>query len=301
MDRGIPAGCSIIEAIGFGTNYLKQRGIGNARLEAEVLLAHVLKAERIILYMEADALLGQKDAVAYQRALAKRGENTPSAYITGLREFYSMEFIVDEKVLIPRPETEHLVDWVLGLLSKGTLDGFYNILDLGTGSGAIAVALGHNLLNIGRSNFRIYAVDISPEALSVAEKNIRKWQMSDYIELNYGDLYGGLPEVLAGHVAVVVSNPPYIASGELQELSPDVRLYEPLGALDGGEKGLDYYRPILAGAKGFLRPGGAVALEIGDGQGHEVVELARELHYDNVGLHLDYAGKERMVTALWDK
>ncbi|NMB25311.1 MAG: peptide chain release factor N(5)-glutamine methyltransferase [Firmicutes bacterium] len=295
-DLAVP---SIAQIIRKGADYLSVEGIPNARLEAEVLLAHALAMERIQLYMRPDQIISLKDRERYQEALVKRGQNMPLAYITGSKEFYSLDLHVNENVLIPRPETELLVDWLLALFSDGKHWHLNNIVELGTGTGAVTVALAYNLLKAGHKDFRIYATDISWAALQVARENIERLQVGEVIELFEGDIYRALPESILSKVGVIVSNPPYIPSGDIGGLAPEIREYEPIGALDGGVEGLDFYGPILDEGRRFLVDGGRVLLEIGDGQGRQVMDMAAKLGYGDIELHADYGARERMVTARW--
>lgn len=295
-DLAVP---SIGRVIGKGADYLAAEDIPNARLEAEVLLAHVLGMERIWLYTRSDQAISLDEQERYQEALVKRGRKMPLAYITGSKEFYSLDLRVNEHVLIPRPETELLVDWLLALFDDGEHWHLGNIVELCTGTGAVAIALAHNLLKAGGKGFCICATDISRAALQVAKENVERCKVGEVVELFEGDLYHALPESIVSKVGVIVSNPPYIPRGDIGDLASEIREYEPITALDGGGEGLDFYGPILSGGRRFLMEGGRVVLEIGDGQGQRVMDIAAKLGYEDIELHADYSARERMVTARW--
>ncbi len=290
---------SILEILQKATEYLARKGIDTARLDAELLLGHVLGLERIQLYVKFDQPLQSIELDRYRVAIARRGKRMPVAYIIGSKEFYSLELAVNPNVLIPRPETELLVDWVLDYLGSNGGRKRTNIVELGTGTGAIAVSVGYTALHKGQEGLRIFATDISREALQIAQANVDKWQVGEVVQLYQGDLLQPLPRELAFQVDLVVSNPPYIASEEIRGLAPEIREYEPLGALDGGPDGLAFYRRIYDESRDFLVPGGHVVLEIGHGQGQHVMDLARQYGYTDIELHHDYSDKERMVTVKW--
>jgi release factor glutamine methyltransferase len=287
----------ILDLITKASGYLASKGVDTARLDAELLLGHVLKMERIELYMRFDQPLEPREVDAYRIAIAKRAGRQPVAYITGSKEFYSLKLRVNPNVLIPRPETELLVERVLEWLSQQELEA--RIIELGTGSGAIAVALAHSLGQVEGARPRIYATDISPEALQVAKANVDDYEVGETVEFLQGNLYDALPSSLVSQVDVIISNPPYIPTDEIKELAPEILQYEPLGALDGGVDGLAFYRRIYAEGQKFLRPGGLVAVEIGHGQGSQVVAIAQNLGYIEPKVYRDYGDKERVVMAIW--
>ncbi|NLY51836.1 MAG: peptide chain release factor N(5)-glutamine methyltransferase [Firmicutes bacterium] len=288
----------ILELITIASQYLAGKGIDSARLDAEILLGHVLNMERIDLYVRFDQPLEKAEVDAYRVAIARRARRMPVAYITGSKEFYSLEFKVDSHVLIPRPETELLVEVVLNWLAERP-ETKCKVVELGTGSGAIAVSLAHTLTRDAGKAPRIYATDISGPALEVAKENVNRWEMGDIVELFEGDLYSALPSGLESEIDVIVSNPPYIPTNELKGLAPEIVRYEPVGALDGGPDGLALYPRIFAEGRKFLRQGGLVAVEIGHGQGQAVMSIARDLGYTELELHRDYGDRERVVTGTW--
>ncbi|MBM4262248.1 MAG: peptide chain release factor N(5)-glutamine methyltransferase [Deltaproteobacteria bacterium] len=275
-----------------GVEILRRAGIESARLDAEVLMCHALAASRTELYVRFEQLLAPHEINAFQESLQRRARHEPAAYISGAKEFWSLEFAVDTSVLIPRPETELLVEWTLSRARKLGDGRSLKILDLGTGSGAIAVALATEL-----PEAQMWASDVSPAALAVARSNAKRHGVERQINFLSGDLF----EPLMDHdirFDLMVSNPPYIASRELAGLPPEVRDYEPVGALNGGKDGLAYYRRIVAGAARWLAPGGSLLCEIGADQGQAVAGLIVHADgFDAPEIHQDLAGKDRVVIA----
>lgn len=253
-----------------------------ARLEAEVLLRHVLGIDRAAFLMHRDEPLADDAAARFAALLERRLAREPLAYITGQREFYGLAMRVDRRVLIPRPETEGLVERAIALAHPSSV-----IVDVGTGSGCIAVALAVHL-----PQARVIATDASADALACARENAARHGVAERITLLHGDLL----HPIHGTVDIIVSNPPYIASREIGDLAPEIAQYEPRGAVDGGADGLDVLRRLLAQAAGRLRPGGHVLLEIGAGQGSDVAQMARTaLPGATIAVENDLAGLERYV------
>ena len=270
---------------------LAAAGIESARLDAEVLLGHVLALTREQLIAADDLPISAGQAQQFAALLQRRLNREPVAYLTGRQEFWSLDFHVTRDVLIPRSETERLVEVALTLAADMGANQPLRVLDIGTGSGAIAVSLAAEL-PFGE----IVATDISPAALAVAQKNGALNEVVDRITFVPGDWFAALGG--QGAFDLIVANPPYIRRAELATLEPEVSLWEPRGALDGGADGLDCYRRIAAAAWRFLTPGGALALEIGAGMGGEVCALFnRAGRYREVALFLDYAGRHRVVVA----
>ena len=253
------------------------------RLDAEVLLGHVLGATRASLLAHGERRLNTDEAARYGQLVERRADGEPVAYLIGHREFYGLAFSVDRRVLIPRPETETLVELVLERAPKiGTRP---LIADIGTGSGAIAVALAANL-----PAAQLYAVDISADALAVACSNVERHGVADRVRLILGDGCRALPEP----VDIVAANPPYTV---LSEVEPDVQRWEPRLALDGGgAEGWNFPGRLLAELPAALRPGGAAFVEIGAWQGRMALETASELFpAAHVVLHQDLAGHDRVL------
>ncbi len=256
-----------------------------AQLDAEVLLMYLLGFSRAQLYARLNDEVSPESAVEYETLVARRVQGEPIAYITSHREFMGLDFFVDQRVLIPRPETELLVEYtVKKLLEKGWGGEDAPLVDVGTGSGVIAVYLA---LRFPKA--RIFATDISPEALQVAEVNARRYEVQERIRLLQGNLLEPLPE----RVRTLVSNPPYTV---LAQVEPNVARYEPNVALDGGTKGLGIYRELLGQARAHLHRPGLIALEIGSAQATDVSNLARYFFPGcQIEVHKDYAGLDRVV------
>lgn len=238
--------------------YFKKAQLDSPRLDAEVLLAHVLHKERIYLYVHYDQPLEGAELAAYKECIKRRVQHCPVAYITGKKEFMGLEFKVSPHTLIPRPDTEILVEGVLQGLNEGMAEG--KIADIGTGTGAICLSVVNYFARL-----QGVAVDISPEALTVAEENAQALGLSDRVEFRQGNML----EPLQGEehaYAAILSNPPYIPTGDIAALEKDVQGYEPHGALDGGKDGLDFLRLLLANAHEYLADTGFLAMEMGIGQ-----------------------------------
>ena len=258
-----------------------------------VLLGFVLGVNKTWLYAHPTRELTESEIVQYEALVRRRMGNEPVAYLVGLKPFYGLEIAVDRNVLIPRPETELLVDRVLDYL--GSLEGTgrrLSVADVGTGSGAIAVALAANVPEL-----TVYAVDVSDEALAVAAQNVARHGLGEQVEL----LPGHLLEPLPAPVDAIVANLPYIATADLAALPPQVRDYEPVLALDGGADGLAVIADLLASlalpqGRSKLQPGGRVYLEIGAGQGDAARALVHDLLPDaEVAIAQDYAELDRLL------
>jgi release factor glutamine methyltransferase len=281
---------TVREAIRTGAEYLRKAGIDSARLDAEVLLRHVLVIEKAEFYLGLDLALDAAAEREFQKLLLRRAGREPVAYITGHKEFWSLDFVVTPAVLIPRPETELLVELALKLATRLPRMSALKILDVGTGSGAIAVALAKELLQ-----GEIRAVDISAEAIEIARLNARRHGVEERMEFFSGDLFESVAEEREGF-DLIVANPPYIRSGDLAGLAPEIREWEPITALDGGADGLLYYRRIIAGAGDYLMAGGSILLELGDAMREAVARLfADSGGFEPAQVYRDYAGKERVI------
>ncbi|MDN5325454.1 MAG: release factor glutamine methyltransferase [Moorella sp. (in: firmicutes)] len=274
------------QALGEAARRLAAGGVERPRLEAEVLLSWACDLTRPRLLARLEERLVPAAAARFWPAIDRRAAGYPLQYLTGHQEFMSLDFKVTPAVLIPRQDTEVVVEAVLERLDPG---GSYTIADCGTGSGAIALSLAHYL-----PRARVYATDISPAALAVARENARKLGLAARVALYQGDFLAPLRGL---KLDVLVSNPPYIPTAALPVLPVDVRS-EPRLALDGGPDGLDAYRLLLPGAAGLLRPGGLLALEIGFDQGQAVKDLARAVGaYRNEQILPDNAGRDRCFLA----
>jgi release factor glutamine methyltransferase len=271
------------------TTFLAEHGSESARLDGELLIAHALGVERIDLYLQFDRSLGEPLLASIRDLVRRRARGEPVAYITGVREFYSRTFEVTPDVLIPRPETETLVDAVLAR-AEGAPAG--DLADLGTGSGCIAVTLAAELP--GRD---VVATDLSGAALEVAAANAERHGVAERVRFLQGDWAAALD----GPVAVVVSNPPYITAAELAELPRDVSAFEPRLALDCGSDGLDAYRRLLASLGSRLLPTGLLALEVDPRRAEAVAGLVEErLPSARSEVIVDLARRPRVVIARRD-
>lgn len=277
---------TIGELINLSAGYLEQKGCSSPRLDAELLLAYVLELDRLALYLNFDKPLNPREVDRYRGLIGQRGQRIPVPYLTGEREFYALPLKVSRSVLIPRPETEFVVEKVLELLEP---DIPSQILDLGTGSGAIAIALACQ-----DPGFHITAVDLSSAALEVAKANAEDLEVEQQITFVKSDLF----ESVSGKFSVICSNPPYIPSLELSQLEPELGV-EPAMALDGGADGLDFYRRILNQATSFLEQPGFVVLEIGWDQALAVRTLGEEAGFIWLETVIDYGGKDRVVVLQW--
>ena len=287
-DAAPPPVWTLQALLAWTTDFLAKKGIASPRLEAQVLLAHVLGCPRIELVARSTEVASDEVRAAFRELVKRRVDGWPVAYLTGVKEFYLLKYDVSPAVLIPRPETETLVLEALRLLKPQTASA---VLDLGTGSGCIAVSVAHQ-----KKDARVVAVDVSPDALEVARRNATTHGVADRIDFRQGDLFSPVPAGSA--FDLVVSNPPYVTPTELAGLAPDVRDHEPRLALDGGPDGLAFYRRIAAAVGAVLKPGGWVLVEIGATQEAAVRQLFGERPELEVGPTLkDAAGLPRVVGA----
>ena len=267
--------------------YFRDKGVDSPRLDAEVLLSHVLKKERIYLYIHFDEPLEAGELAAFRDMVKKRVQRIPVAYIVGAREFMGLTFAVSPAVLIPRPDTEILVEAVIERLKDKAQTKF---VDIGTGSGAIVLSLLHYLPLACAA-----AVDISQDALTVAAENAETLLVNDRVDFYLGDVYAPLT---TEKFDAIISNPPYIPNEDIAKLEPEVRDFEPYGALAGGMDGLDFYRQLIAGGSARLKDGGFMVFEVGINQARAVVALTAAIpELGKTEILRDYAGIERVVIA----
>lgn len=279
----------VLELLEWTTGYFEKHNIPNPRLDAEVLLGHLLEKSRLQLYLHFDMPVFQKDLTVLRELIKKRIARTPISYLTNHKEFMSLDFYVDERVLIPRPETEFIVETIL----KFKRDTPQRLLEIGTGSGVIATALAVN-----KPEWEIIATDISNEALAVAIKNRDAHDCTDNITFLQGDLFEPIKTLQSSQFNWIVSNPPYVMTNAHDTLSPDVRDYEPHIALFAGEDGLFIIRRLITESPNYLYPEGKLIFEIGDKQAEPVkVLLAEHSAYKSYRFIKDYAGIERVVLA----
>jgi release factor glutamine methyltransferase len=262
-------------------------GVSTPRLDSQVLLAHCIGRDRQFLYAHPEYDLANTEGERFRAMVARRMSGEPVAYITGEKEFWSLTFEVNPNVLIPRPDTEILVEEVLRRCREEGKP-CVRLLEIGTGSGAISVAIASEL-----EQAAITATDSCPEALAIAEKNALNNQVAERISFIWGDLFGPAE----GIYDIVVSNPPYISEREFDLLPPEVREHEPRRALVAGADGTEFHRRIVRDANRFLEKGGWLAMELGVGQRGALEKMLHENEYYDIVFHRDYAGIERVVLA----
>jgi release factor glutamine methyltransferase len=281
---------TIIKLIRWATSYLKSRDIDSPRATGEILLAHALGVKRIDLYLNYDQPLITEELNAFKILLKRRIRREPVAYILGGKEFWSMDLKITRDVLIPRPETECLVEVALDLLSKIPAQQSQRILDLGTGSGAIVLALASQ-----HPRHVYFASDIYRGAAELANRNADRHGLSDRIHFLVGDWLMPIHPEKSGF-EMILSNPPYIPSQVIGKLQPEIYLFEPHMALNGDRDGLSCFRKIIDTAHKYLKPHGVIILEIGHDQKDDVYKLVSDCgFYDHFNHTKDYGGHDRVV------
>lgn len=268
------------EAIKFGEEVLVVANVADAKTDAWLLLSTVCRMERSFYYLHMEDDLPEEELSEYEIALKKRAEHVPLQYIVGETEFMGLKFKVNSSVLIPRQDTETLVEEALKVVKPGM-----KVLDLCTGSGCIIVSILHNVPEVEG-----YAIDISKQALLVAKENAKLNDVSVVFERS--DVFDNV----TGNYDVIVSNPPYIKTQEIVKLMPEVQEFEPMEALDGKEDGLYFYRKIIAESKEYLNPDGKLLFEIGYDQGEAVSAMMRDAGFKDVQVVKDLARNDRVVT-----
>jgi len=292
LESPVPAETwTIVKLIDWTKDYFENARIDNPRLDAEILLAHVLHMTRIELYTRYATIPSKEELATFRELIKRRIAAEPVRYLTHATEFYSLPLHVDNRVLIPRPETEFLVDTVLASLPDRNLP--VQIADLCTGSACIALALAAAL-----PNARLYAVDNSADALEVARRNARDNQLTDRVRFFQGDLTAPLANAgLADALDVVVSNPPYVSESEFASLPREIREHEPRPALVAGPVGTEFHQRITRASREFLKHDGRLFMEIAETQGGPVSDILNGDGYRDVKLVRDYAGLHRVVSA----
>jgi len=271
-----------------GQRILMENGIAGAGVDAWLLFQHVTGISRVTYLMAPEAEVSVEDEEKYRRCIQKRSERYPLQYMTHSQSFMGLEFYVDEHVLVPRQDTETLVETVLGYIKDGM-----DVLDMCTGSGCILISLAANV-----SPGRGIGADLSGEALAVAEMNA-KLNDSKAVSFIQSDIYEGIDSQFGdARFDVIVSNPPYIASDEIETLMPEVSIHEPRMALDGHADGLYFYRKIISGAKAHLKENGMIFFEIGCDQAESVSRLLRESGFSGIRVKKDLSGLDRVVFAV---
>lgn len=314
-DLDIPASLTILQAIEWASKCLDVLPFSNKRLDSELLLAQVVGYNRLNLYLNFDQPLSVEENSRFRDMISRRMQGEPVQYLTGVTEFYGRRFSVSPAVLIPRPETEILIDHVLPFLdsrSKNSpsqpvaqldlftvnttnTDGPLSAIDIGTGSGNIIITLASEMPPLN-----CYATDISPAALGVAERNAEKLSVGNRISFLQGNLTDPLANKLVNSFDLIISNPPYIRRDEISQLPVEIRDFEPAEALDGGVNGIEVYDELIDNAPIFLKSGGMLAFEIGSDQADAVVGLLdTNQAYSNISVVKDYNRQDRVVSALY--
>ncbi len=271
--------------------FLIEKNIGEARRTAELLLAHALNCNRIDLYLRFDTPLGDDELERYRELIRRRLHREPTQYIIGVTEFYGMEFEVAPAVLIPRPETEHLVEAALEILKSFRATAEPKALDIGTGSGIIPIALCSM-----HEGVRCTAIDVSAPALEIARRNAERREVSERIKFIQADILDSAA-IEEAPFHLVVSNPPYISAIEYPTLQPEITRFEPEIALNDGTDGLTFYRRIANRAAELIIPGGTLIVETGYGQADDVRSIFSHAGLSVTGTVRDYSGIERVVLA----
>lgn len=278
---------TVLEIIQKSSEFLAKKGIDSPRLQSELIIAHVLGLQRLQLYLNFDKQVSEKDADTIREMVIKRGKHIPLQHILGYTEFCGVKIKTDNRALIPRPETEILVETGLELIKDIPSP---RILDFGVGSGCISVVLA-----LKRNDARIVGIDISKDAIELAIENASMNNVSDRIQFLVSDGFSALPKDLK--FDLIISNPPYIPSAEISSLQPEVRDYDPVISLDGGEDGLKFYRYLAENAVSFLDVNGTMALEIGYGQADTVSQILQKANWEISNIIKDYNKIDRVIVS----
>jgi release factor glutamine methyltransferase len=281
---------TIIKLVQWATTYFGNHDIDSPRATAEILLAHVLNTRRIDLYLRYDQPLISAELERFKALIKRRLNREPVAYILGSKEFWSMDLQITRDVLIPRPETECLVEKALESLALDSNPESKLILELGTGCGAVILALASE-----NPRHAYWATDISINAIRIARQNARQNDLNGKVDFIVGDWFAPLRSK-PGLFDLIVSNPPYIKSEDLNRLQPEIHAYEPLLALDGAADGLHCLRHIIQSAYFFLNPGGVIILEMGHDQKEPLKQMIAECgQYEEIDFYQDYSGYDRIL------
>jgi len=279
----------VLEAIQKTAEFFERKGIESARLQAELLLAHVLQLPRMKLYLNFDRVLAPVEVDAFRELVRRRGLREPLQHLVGTVSFCRLELTVSNAALIPRPETELLAQMGVEFLQPRA-SASPSALDLGTGSGCLAIVLAKNC-----PQAKLLAADISPAALDLARANADRHGVGDRIQFFLSDAFAGLPA--RQRFDLILSNPPYIATEEILTLEPEVRDHDPRLALDGGADGLDFYRRLAAEAADWLAPGGKMMLEFGEGQAPALEKIFAGQNWVVEAVREDYSRRARFLVA----
>ena len=277
---------TVLEAIKLSTDYLEKKGIEEARTNAELLLAGILNCKRLDLYLKFDCPLDEDEKNNYRKYISKRGNFEPLQYILGETDFYGLKFKVDSSVLIPRPETEILVETVI---NNSNSKEKISILDIGTGSGNIPVTLAKNI----HAGF-ITSIDISKDAIKTAEINVELNKVKDQISIKNIDIFNDEVYTL-GQFDIIVSNPPYVEKDEMVNLQKEITSFEPLNAVTDNGDGYKFYKRIIEVAGTMLNQNGKIFFELGKSQSGKVFELMKNNNFTDIELVKDYQNIERII------
>ncbi len=277
---------TVLDSINLSTEYLKNKGIESPRINAELILAHILKMKRLDLYLSFDRPLKEDEIVLYRQFLKRRSEFEPLQYILGTVNFFGLDFKISSAVLIPRPETELLAEEIINEFKD---QEFIKILDIGTGSGNIAITLAKFL-----PNSIIIATDISVEAIAIAVENAKSNGVSDKIIFAVNDIFSS-ENLTENNFDVIVSNPPYITSQDFKNLSKELKDYEPKAALTDSSNGLSFYDIISSKCNIYLKKGGKLFFELGYGHSENVQEIMKKNHFISISVKKDYQNIDRII------
>jgi release factor glutamine methyltransferase len=281
---------TILKLIQWAKNYFESHKIDSPRTTAEILLAYVLDIERIDLYLRFDQPLTGRELSKFKTVLKRRIKHEPVAYIVGSKEFWTLDLLVSRDVLIPRPESECLVEVALKSLAGDASQQTKRILELGTGSGAIILAMATE-----KPNNTYVATDLSLKALELARQNARRFELQQSVNFIFGDWFAPFDQQQCAF-DIILTNPPYIKTSQVNQLQPEIFAYEPISALDGGADGLYCLKHIIEDAHYYLRPGGMLMLEIGHDQQRDVRRIAEKCgQYEHFRCSKDYGGYARVV------
>lgn len=280
---------TVNEVIQRGAEFLQRHGVDSPRLQSELLLAHVLKLPRLQLYLNHDRPVAEPELGAVRALVQRRAKREPLQHLVGATSFCGLEIAVSPAALIPRPETETLAELALAALKRAGV-AEPDVLDFGTGTGCVAIALAAPC-----PTARVHALDVSDAALTLARANAKRHGLARRVHFHQGDGFRALPAEL--RFDLLVSNPPYIPTADIAALQPEVRDFDPRGALDGGADGLDFYRLLASEAPAWLKAGGGLFAEFGDGQAEAVTRLFTNAGWTRVAVHRDLDGRPRVVEA----
>lgn len=277
---------TVLEVIKLSTEYLQKKGVDSPRANAEILLAEILKCKRLELYLAFDKPLAENEVQVYREAIRKRGLRIPLQYIVGNVEFYGLKLIVNENVLIPRPESELLVEKIINDSDKSNN---LKILDIGVGSGNISLSISKNL-----PNSKVVAIDISKSALDVANQNAEINSLQDRIEFRLFDFMNDDLNSL-GKFDLIVSNPPYVSENDYESLEPELKNHEPKIALTDNSNGISFYKRIIEASQPMLNKPGKMYFELGMDQSKQVKIFFEQKKFSNIEVIKDYSGIDRII------